>query len=76
MPTNYALAATSKGLTGISLYSDTPADYKLDLRHEEGHVFRVYSKKDEPLHTVRFEVDEDGRATRMWLHGQYADRLD
>lgn len=76
MPTNYALAATSKGLTGISLYSDTPANYKLDLRHEEGHVFRVYSKKDEPLHTVRFEVDEDGRATRMWLHGQYADRLD
>ncbi len=76
MPINYALAATSKGLTGISLYSDKPADYQLKLRHEEGHVFRVYSKKDEPLHTVRFEVDEDGRATRMWMHGQYSDRLD
>ncbi len=76
MPINYAMAATSKGLTGISLYSDKPADYKLTLRHEEGHVFRVYSKKDEPLHTVRFEVDEDGRATRMWMHGQYSDRLE
>ncbi|MDJ0879872.1 MAG: serine hydrolase domain-containing protein [Halieaceae bacterium] len=75
MPINYALAATSKGLTGISLYSDKPADFKLNLRHEEGHVFRVYSKKDEPLHTVRFEVDEEGRATRMWMHGQYSDRL-
>lgn len=76
MPINYALAATSKGLTGISLYSDKPADYKLKLRHEEGHVFRVYSKKDEPLHTVRFEVDDEGRATRMWMHGQYSDRLE
>jgi CubicO group peptidase (beta-lactamase class C family) len=76
MPSALAVAASSDGLSAIRLYSDSPADGRMRLQPEEEHVFRVYSSKDEPLHTVRFDVDADGRATRLWMHGQYMERLD
>ena len=70
-----AVAATSTGLKGISLYTDDLTDGVQTFKPEEGHVFRVMSRKDEELHTLHFDVDEEGKAQRLWEHGQYMDRL-
>ncbi|MEP0201315.1 MAG: serine hydrolase domain-containing protein [Halioglobus sp.] len=72
----FATAATSEGLREIPVFADNLKDRSVDLKPEGNHVFRRLSRKGEELHTVRFEVDENGRAVRRWEHGQYADRLD
>ena len=75
MPFSVAIAATTTGLKGIDLFDDKPNRRPLKLKHEEGHTFRVMSRNDDELHTLRFETNEDGKVIRFWEHGQYAERL-
>ena len=74
-PERFMFVATSKGLKGINPFAVKPAENPLDLRHEDGDVFRVHNKKDEALYTVSFDRNEDQEAARFWMHGQYYDRL-
>ncbi|GMG87076.1 serine hydrolase domain-containing protein [Biformimicrobium ophioploci] len=73
-PVRLAIAETSKGLKGISLFAENPNRRPLMLKHEEDNVFRVLSKEGDNLYTVHFDMDDNGRAVRFWQHGQYWDR--
>lgn len=69
-------AATSKGLKSVDHYASKPANSARKYKHEEGDVFRVLGRDGKETHTIRFEMDKEGKATRVWQHGQYLDRMD
>jgi hypothetical protein len=61
-------------LMAIDLFTDAPAGEITRLRHVGGNVFRRVRDNDALAEEVRFDVDAQGRATRIWWHSNYLDR--
>ena len=74
-PFTQVFAVTSTGLASLNISSEAPANGVQKLKHIEGHTFKALSRSNKELYDVKFEVDEDGNVTRVWTHGQYANRL-
>lgn len=74
MPISVTFVATDKGLKSVDPFSTNPKRSVTNYVAEEEHTFRVMSRDDKPLYTIHFDVDENGKATRVWEHGQYMDR--
>ncbi len=67
-----------KTLFSIDLYTDNPAGSLSEYAPVEGedHLFRRKREDGSLAETVRFEVDKDGRAARVWRHSIYLTRQD
>ena len=58
----------------FDLFVPMPASDITRLRHVEGTRFRVVRPNDTLAEEVRFDMDPQGRATRIWWHSNYLDR--
>ncbi len=62
-------------LAVVSLTSNDPLASMMKLRKTGEHTFRRVRDDDNLGEEIRFEIGPDGRATRMWQHGNYNPRI-
>lgn len=62
-------------LATIYLPTENPLRSLTKLKHVEGHLFRRVRDNGELGTTVRFDVDDNGKVTRMWSTVNYADKV-
>lgn len=58
----------------IDLFADTPAADITRLRHVADSRFRRVLPNDRLGEEIRFDLDAEGGATRIWWHSMYLDR--
>ncbi len=63
-------------LVTLYLPSDDPLDSLTRLKHQSDHVFRRIRRDDQLGEEISFEMGADGRAIRMWRHGNSMTRIE
>lgn len=59
----------------LPLPTEDPLGSLVKLKKDGEHVFRRDRKDEELGETVRFELDDSGKVTRFWRHGNYSTRV-
>jgi CubicO group peptidase (beta-lactamase class C family) len=62
-------------LAVVSLATDDPLGSMMKLKKTGEHTFRRVRDDDTLGEEVRFEIGSDGRAVRMWQHGNFNPRV-
>jgi len=63
------------GLGAMSLPTMNPMASMARLKHVDGHTFRRVQADGELAEEWRFEIGEDGRASRYWVHSNFSPRV-
>ena len=63
-------------LAVLSLPSEDPVGSLIKLEKQGENTFRRVRGEKELGEVIRFELDEQGRVTKKWRHGNYSDRVD
>lgn len=71
MPTRVSVTATREGLLVLDLFSDQPAYNHYHLAPLGGGRFARITRDGALAEEVRFELDADGKAMRMWRFSNY-----
>jgi len=59
----------------LGLPSKDPLKGMVKLKHKEGHIFQRVDEEEELRETIRFEVDESGKVSRMWWHSNFREKI-
>jgi CubicO group peptidase (beta-lactamase class C family) len=62
-------------LATLSVPTSNPADALSKLKHMEGDTFRRVRDDGELGEAIRFELDADGKVTKMWRNNNYSVRV-
>ena len=62
-------------LAVVSIASDDPLGSMMELKKTGEHTFRRVRDDDTLGEEIRFEIGPDGRAVRMWQHGNFNPRI-
>ena len=60
----------------MRLPTSDPLGALIKLKKDGEHTFRRVRDDDEVAEQVRFDLDEQGSATRLWRHGNYSSRVE
>ena len=63
-------------LAVLSLPGGDPLGSLSKLKKHGEHTFRRVLADKELGEVIRFELDEQGRVTKKWRHGNYSDRVE
>jgi CubicO group peptidase (beta-lactamase class C family) len=69
------IVATSKGISMLGLFTDSPSGSVQRAKHISDHTFKRLGRDDKELYEIVFDVDDKGNIKGVWIHGQYAARL-